>query len=1079
MRIQRSKWACLSAVAATLLVGALTLRAQPPPNDTHALNAIFRDEFLASNVLDVCSQAASLSAEARYTSLSGWVLPGAHHPGFRVVADFSPTDPAPNSADPEHASGFRVPAGGEIISPALDLIDTAAALDRLDELRRRIEATTATSAADRVDQLALLALVDMRRDDVPSAQTNLGELFELALPEGGEVRQLDPVLLCVHAAADHPRLSLAIVDAAYRVVQSYQQVYVRSAWQRQYTAAYARVEQAARDVDEDAEGRSVTIPLSLWTPASPPRAQFRGSGCPIAQWVTAAGRADNLSSHDQDFLYFASPLRGNYEVECDVAGFGWHDTQLLVAGKWVGPVYDLKSYSVAGVDGYISRIQFAPPLTKVGEYIHDRTVVREGMATTYFNGRPIHTQPLPPDHDPWLAVRSEARMDGGVRNLWITGDPVVPEELRLARSPDLTHWVPYYEEIVGIDWRYANPEADLYAPRRSRLHRGAGQESALFYHRPMLEDGSIEYEFRYDPAECEAHPVLDRLCFILDPAGVKVHWLTDGSFERTGLAPDNLHQEPDNRRGSGPLPLHAGDWNHLRLTVRGDTVDLLLNKELVYQRKIEATNQRHFGLFHYADETELRVRNIVWKGDWPREIPGVDEQELVSHETDFLDDRVPELTAVFEHDFAAGGLPLDRFAIVRGDSAADVVPQPDGLHLTRKAAGGYRNSTVAPKLTVSGDFDITASFEQLVSEPPVAGGCNVYLLALADSETADECMLVRRHTLLQGSDDQVIQCARVWRPDGQERRHYFARQPVEARGGTLRLARRGERVYYLFAENDSRQFRMIGEESFPADDLQLEGVRLIAQINGESGITSVVMKNLTVRAESLAGPAVIPDDNSLEEINRERDSLPQSVFQDFTTAAPDEAIIRRWTDLRQWNPADNGLLIVAPGTDNWTSAGAVLQRRIEGDFDIGIRFDPKRLDTPAAGLNSSVYLQVELADAGATQLSLIFQKLDSDVTEVFVQLSTDDGGPGRNYRRLGRIAASSVEGLRIARRGRQITCIARSKKLGGEIIVGQGDVGDAPLDFDSARIMVHTGGAGRESHVVWKSFDVHAERIIE
>ena len=68
----------------------------------------------------------------------------------------------------------------------------------------------------------------------------------------------------------------------------------------------------------------------------------------------------------------------------------------------------------------------------------------------------------------------------------------------------------------------------------------ARQESVLRYHRPMLENGRITYEFEYEPGKVLVHPVLDRLAFVLDSEGVKIHWLTDGAYERTGLTPENL-----------------------------------------------------------------------------------------------------------------------------------------------------------------------------------------------------------------------------------------------------------------------------------------------------------------------------------------------------------------------------------------------------------------------------------------------------------------------------------------------------------------------------------------------------------
>ena len=106
---------------------------------------------------------------------------------------------------------------------------------------------------------------------------------------------------------------------------------------------------------------------------------------------------------------------------------------------------------------------------------------------------------------------------------------------------------------------------------------GTKQESVLRYHRPMLEDGRIEYEFYYDPGKVIVHPAIDRLAFLLDPAGIKVHRLTDGAFERSGLTPENVCDEPENRRGTGPIPLKPRAWNHLVVQLDGDKLRIELN----------------------------------------------------------------------------------------------------------------------------------------------------------------------------------------------------------------------------------------------------------------------------------------------------------------------------------------------------------------------------------------------------------------------------------------------------------------------------------------------------------------------
>jgi hypothetical protein len=117
------------------------------------------------------------------------------------------------------------------------------------------------------------------------------------------------------------------------------------------------------------------------------------------------------------------------------------------------------------------------------------------------------------------------------------------------------------------------------------------------------------------------HPALDRLVFLLEPDGVKVHWLTDAQYDRSGLSPDNAADEPAHRRGPGRLPLKPGAWNRVELALTGDTVSLTLNDVLVYERPIESANQRLFGFFHFADETEVWVRDVVFRGNWPRTIP--------------------------------------------------------------------------------------------------------------------------------------------------------------------------------------------------------------------------------------------------------------------------------------------------------------------------------------------------------------------------------------------------------------------------------------------------------------------------
>ena len=46
------------------------------------------------------------------------------------------------------------------------------------------------------------------------------------------------------------------------------------------------------------------------------------------------------------------------------------------------------------------------------------------------------------------------------------------------------------------------------------------------------------------------------------------------------------------------------EWNRIKLSLVGDRITVKLNDVEVYQRDLESTNQRTFGLFRYQDETE-------------------------------------------------------------------------------------------------------------------------------------------------------------------------------------------------------------------------------------------------------------------------------------------------------------------------------------------------------------------------------------------------------------------------------------------------------------------------------------------
>jgi hypothetical protein len=370
----------------------------------------------------------------------------------------------------------------------------------------------------------------------------------------------------------------------------------------------------------------------------------------------------------------------------------------------------------------------------------------------------------------------------------------------------------------------------------------------------MLENGTIEYDFYYREGESLVHPALDRLVFLLAPTGLRIHWLTDGVYDRTELEADNVTEEPRNRRGAEALPLNRDSWNRLALTLKDDMVLLFLNGQLIYERPVESTNQRTFGLFHYKDQSEARVRNVTWRGDWPRQLPALAEQELVNQESLVLEDQLVDLPAVFTHDFAKQGFPTEKFTAVQGNLNENFQPMSDGLHVTGIGNSGYRDIMFTPRLTIRGDFDIIATYEQLLTEAVPEGSASLYLQTLLGEGT--ECIVMRRQSRPKvGPDLQFHQTAVVRYEGANVQRKYSRSVSSETLAGRLRLARRGKMVYFLMAEGDSPNYSLLNREEVSDADVLENGLRIMTQTHRE-GRVSAVWTSLTIRAAELNGLAI-------------------------------------------------------------------------------------------------------------------------------------------------------------------------------------------------------------------------------
>jgi len=834
-------------------------------NDQMSLHSLFGADALASNVNAVRCKAAGLTETDRYEYLKNWVLPSQTHPDYRAVAEFTPTDPSPlaNELEPYR---FTSQGGGQLVSPVFDLLETAKELGRLQELQSQIETNLKRDEAHQASAgLSLLFLVSLERGDEKTATAAINQLQAVVkrqTPTG--VDDMWPETLVVSRGMSQSR-SIDMVSSLLisLYLQRTQQNVPRGIgyWHRHIAALLEMYRQFntgfASRPDRDGAG------LREWIPVSRYDSESRGNGSPHAWWYRDGNNGiRHLSGIDEDYLLFRSPLQGEFEFRGEIGSQG--TTQLVAAGRYLGTRGSIEMLEKGNFWRGSSIEKLATPFSWLGDWVPFRARFRDGACTIDLNGIPVSTEPLTAYQDPWIGVRCWGTLAGQLRHIRISGNPQIPAQLDLMASEDLRGWGSYYQESAGrtgaIWQRVKDSQGQMEVrARRDPSPAGSFNESLLRYCRPIAEDGAIEYDFYYEPDRIAVHPALDRLAFVLCEDTVRVHWLTDGRFDRTEAAPDNLMAEPHNRQGSGRLPLKDDDWNHLRLSIAGNVVSLELNGQSICERELESANRRTFGLFRYADQTEVRVRNVVMSGDWPRELAPPDEQELADDVLASVDAGRAKLTSVFHHDFATDGLPERFFTQEQPDNRGDSQRNDRGVFVTRQSVGEYSAHGLKTRFAAIGNFDIEASFEQFRAESDKQASVMIFLRL--DDEQQHRCRLSRMMNLRGWQ--QLNAAVSFLHNDG--RLTYDTQfAGCQNDSGTLRIARRGEVVHYLFAERGSNVYQRLRSVKVSESPTFQNGISLVTGCNG-TGMTSVIWKSITLRAEKLRylSPASAPEARKL------------------------------------------------------------------------------------------------------------------------------------------------------------------------------------------------------------------------
>lgn len=1067
-------------------------------HDDIALSTIFGEQHTA-NVLELSRRINRLTADKKYRVLRDKVFPP-NELTIRINFDFSPT-----SISTEVAKEFRLNAlsnksrerdrsqsnclGGELIAPVLQLVSVAKDLGKIPELESLLETRRTNRGVESKASLAFEVLIAIALNELDSAQEKLGDLDRWVCTRPIDDACLGPEMVVISSAANVPQLQDQAYAFAFRLRELTDQQNLNDSepWRRHL---FAWLSKLMRKMKEDASTEENLLhSAATWHPVTRSTSETSGRGYPSAEWLSQSGRVSKVKGHDRDYLYYSIPLMGDFVVEANVSAFNYEETRLGYGGIWAGPKFDHETILNGQFAGDDETITIAPALDEIRESMRVRLIVKDGVRTTEINGRNVF-QARVSQSDPWLSIFSYWYTHGWVRDLRISGAPIVPREIDLATNPGLPGWNSYFEPSQHdqeSEWRLTpasdfvasefdptshSPELVLQGVQHPELN-GSFQESLLRYHRPMIEDGVIAYDFFYREGEFEVHPALDRCVFLIGSDGVKEHWISDGRYERTGIDPANALVKSVNQRGDKTLPLKQNQWNRVELIVSGDVVNIQLNGALVFERKLQPTNLRTFGFFHYADSSAAAVKNIRWRGDWPKSLSSPHQQKLADTTFETILE-VSELLQTFEYDFAQG-LSLDKF-LISGEGWRDHLDQlTNGIKIRHTGRDYHIGNQISPQLRIDGDFDIVAVFDGFDAAIAEGGDGNIHLKVAFEHEQT-ECCLYRKFSRFEKKQfgQQVIQTAKFYTRRGQRAWLFPTLESEATNSGKLRLVRRGDQLHYLFAYADSSHYRFLHTETVPRDSVLPGNLQLCIETT-KPGHANVVWNSLSVRAETLSGLATVPS-FTVAQLNHSRESLRDHVELDFADPNSSKQF-DKWGQDTQFRTTRDGLLVTAPGFDTWQGHAVVPHVEFSGDFDVSVDIDIKKLQNASPGGESVVYLQTEFRNLDKNTIESKFAKSDRGHTTGEIQMRRVNPSGGFDYKELATVPLKKANQLRIARRKGIAYFLVQDVNDLQPTMLGRVDVGETPIQLGDLRIMLHTSGEGHETTVLLKKLTLHADKI--
>ena len=586
-----------------------------------------------------------MSPDARFRLLMEWVLPDDSKkiPSRQVCGSLSPAVPARVL----ELSGLPVQKPTATFSSTFSLLlDVADGVNKTDDVR------TILDAADADDQTiqSMKTLLDIRTgrndavlDFVESRIEEIKKQTPTVIPKAyqSNVWPLTNERLVGEACLNVPELE----EAGHRLMltcEKYQRMFGRPASAFQIPVLKPTLNAAYGSIDRTIVGPG----LKYWRASSLP---FIGSNTQERNYWVADGKRVGRIAPSGGYLgglMLRFPVVGKFEFDLDVTTSA---ARSMLPSYGALTLMNVGNSSTASLHlGVVGGRPQSATVTLPGK--PDDTsdhwkLVSDGEQVEFFvNDKSVLTDESISPSSPWLQLLPD-RLSGQsmVSNIILTGQPSVPAQVALLGDDRMDGWSGSYYYEFG--------NADISGRMDSRVtvqnHGGQFQVpwsvkkgvltaetsdaantsdfSWLCYHRPLWDGDELRYEFFYKQGTTQVHPAIGRTAMVLAPDGIKLHWMTPFTFNgmpasNTSVADDNLFDVVENRRGPAEVPLKDNSWNAVTISQGTDATVVSLNGVEVYSLPVDEEDQQLFGFYRNRRKDNVKVRNVVLKGNWPTEL---------------------------------------------------------------------------------------------------------------------------------------------------------------------------------------------------------------------------------------------------------------------------------------------------------------------------------------------------------------------------------------------------------------------------------------------------------------------------